>query len=88
MGIETAKKTLNVTTQRGIRHATHPLHRRYRVDNIHLHRKRLNTPFFMDHMVAKVKSLEGNNGLHVYTNGRFTAVYPCDGKDKAGVALR
>ena len=66
----------------------HPLHRRYRVDNIHLHRKRLNSPFYTDHMEAAVKSLEGNNGLHVYTNGKFTQVYPTESKMKAGQALK
>jgi len=88
VGIETAKNTLKVTTQRGIRHAVHPLHRRYRVDNIHLHRKRLDSHFYTDHMMAAVKSLEGNTGLHVYTNGKYTAVYPTDSRDKAGQAFR
>ena len=42
IGIETAKRTLQVTTQQGIRTALHPLHRRYRVDHLHLNRRRLN----------------------------------------------
>ena len=88
IGIETAKNIIKVTTQRGVRHVMHPLHRRYGVDNIHLHRKRLNSPFYTDHMVAAVKSLEGNNGLHVYTNGKFTQVYPTESRDKAGQALK
>jgi hypothetical protein len=32
-GIETAQRTLKTTTQRGVRYAIHPLHRRYRVDH-------------------------------------------------------
>ena len=39
VGIETAKKTLLVTTQQGVRQAVHPLRQRYRVDHLHLHRK-------------------------------------------------
>jgi transposase len=32
VGLETAQQTLKVTTQKGIRHAVHPLSRRYRTD--------------------------------------------------------
>ena len=42
-GLETAQRTLKTTTQRGVRHAIHPLHRRYRVDHLNLHRKRFMT---------------------------------------------
>ena len=45
-------------------------------------------PFYTDHMVATVKSLEGNSGLHIYTNGKFTAVYPMNSRVKVGQALR
>ena len=37
VGLETAKKTLQVTTQRGVRHAVHPIHRHYRTDHLALH---------------------------------------------------
>ena len=36
IGLDTAKKTIQVTTQRGIRHAIHPIHRRYRTDHLDL----------------------------------------------------
>jgi hypothetical protein len=42
IGLETAKRTLHVTTQRGVRTAIHSLHRRYCVDHLHLNRRRLN----------------------------------------------
>jgi hypothetical protein len=48
IGIETAKRTLQVTTQQGIRTALHPLHRRYRVDHLHLNRRLLNGDWFTD----------------------------------------
>ena len=46
--IDTVKETLRVTTQRGIRHAAHPLHRRYRVDNMQYNRKCLNSQWYTD----------------------------------------
>jgi hypothetical protein len=38
-GLETARRTLKTTTQNGIRHAIHPLTRRYRVDHLNLNRR-------------------------------------------------
>ena len=55
IGIERDKETLKVTTQKGIRHGVHPLHRRYRVDHMQFNRKRLNGKFYCDHLVAKNK---------------------------------
>jgi Mg2+/Co2+ transporter CorC len=37
IGIQTAKDTIQVTTQRGIRTAIHPMMRRLRVDHLNLH---------------------------------------------------
>ena len=74
IGIERAKETLKVTTQKGIRHAVHPLHRRYRVDHMQFNRKRLNEKFYCDHLVAKTKSLDGNTEAWLYTTGKFTVV--------------
>ena len=53
------KDTLRLTTQKRIIHAVHPLHLRYRVDNMQLNRKRLNAQFYTDHLLAKYKSLKG-----------------------------
>jgi hypothetical protein len=36
IGLETAQRTLRVTTQNGLRTAVHPITRRYRVDRLHL----------------------------------------------------
>jgi hypothetical protein len=41
VGLQTAKDTIRVTTQKGIRTAIHPMTRRVWVDHIHLHRQRL-----------------------------------------------
>jgi hypothetical protein len=85
-GIETAKKTLQTTTQRGVRQARHPLHRRYRVDHIHLNRRRLNDTFYTDTLFSRVKSLNGHKCAQLYTNGRFTRVYPMESKSSANIA--
>ena len=79
-GLDTAKQTLKVTTQRGIRHALHPLHRRYRVDHLDLNRKRLNGVFHMDQLFSNVKSINGNSCANVFTNGKLTQTYPKEGK--------
>lgn len=85
-GIETAKKTLQTTTQRGVRQARHPLHRRYRVDHLHLNRKRLNDTFYTDTLFSRVKSLQGHKCAQIYTNGKFTRVYPMESKSSANIA--
>ena len=88
VGLDTAKRTLQVTTQKGIRTAVHPLHRRYRVDHLEaLNRRRLGGQWYMDHLMSKVVSLGGNNGAWVYTNGRYTKTVPTDSRRKAGATL-
>jgi hypothetical protein len=87
IGLETAKRTLQVTTQRGIRTAVHPLHRRYRVDHLHLNRRRLNGDWFTDTLFSKVISIQGNTCAQVFTNGSFTTVHPLDSKAKVAQAL-
>jgi hypothetical protein len=85
-GIELAKQTLKTTTQRGVRHAIHPLHRRYRVDHLHLNRRRLNDTFYTDTLFSRVKSIKGHKCAQVYTNGKFTKVYPMESKSSANIA--
>ena len=88
IGLETAQRTLRGTTQDGVRTALHPITRRYRVDHIHLHRQRLNATFYTDTLLSKVPSIRGNKCAQVFTDGRFTAVYPLKSKAMAGDALR
>jgi hypothetical protein len=87
IGIDTAKRTMQVTTQQGVRTAMHPITRRYRVDHLQLHKKRLNSHFYCDSLIAKTKSLQGNNGAQIYTNGKFTSVYPWKLKSEVGQTL-
>ena len=85
-GIETAQRTLKTTTQRGVRYAIHPLHRRYRVDHLNLHRRRLTDTFYMDTLFSKVKSLNGMECAQLITNGSFTRVYPMESKSSHDIA--
>ena len=85
-GLETAKKTLKTTTQRGVRHSMHPLHRRYRVDHLNLHRRRLDDTFYMDTLFSKVTSLNGNTCAQLFTNGTFTRIYPMESKASKNIA--
>ena len=79
-GLDTAQRTLKKTTQQNIRHALHPLHRRYRVDHLDLTRRRLNATFFTDTLFSKTKSFNGNTCAQIYTNGYLTRVYPMTAK--------
>ena len=84
-GLETAQNTLKKTTQRNVRHALHPLHQRYRVDHLNLNRRRLNTTMYTDTLFARTKSLRQNTCAQVYTNGKFTQVYPMRAETGDGV---
>ena len=85
-GIETAQRTLKTTTQRGVRHSIHPLHRCYRVDHLNLHRRRLDDTFYMDTLFSKVKSLNGRTCAQLITNGNFTCIYPMESKASSNIA--
>jgi hypothetical protein len=85
-GLETARRTLKATTQNGIRHAIHPLTRRYRVDHLNLNRRRLNDTFYTDTLFSRVKSLKGFTCAQVYTNGRYTRVFPMALKSSENIA--
>ena len=70
-----------------IRTAVHLLHRRCRVDHLHLNRRRLNGDWFTDTLFLKVISIQGNTCAQVFTNGSFTTVHTLDSKAKVAQAL-
>ena len=88
IGLDTATKTLRATTQRGVHTALHPITRRYRVDHLAFNRKRLGGNFYTDGLKSSVTSLDGNNYAQVFTNGKYTAVYPMKARREAGSKLR
>ena len=80
-GLLTARKTLQHTTQLGVRSAIGPLTRRYRTNILQLHYRRLVTRFYTDTMFSKTKSLKGNTCAQVYTDGEgFVRAYPMTSK--------
>ena len=87
IGLDSARATLRVTTQQGIRTAISPITRRYRVDNLALHRNRLQTRIYTDTLFSKTTSLSGNKCAQVFTDGQFTSVYPMVSKAHVGQAL-
>lgn len=86
--IETAKATLDATTQLNLRSAVAPLTRGYRTDLLSQRLRRLDCKFFTDTLFAKVKSLSGNSCAQLYydPNG-FMYVYPMMSKGQAGESL-
>ena len=88
-GLDTAKRTLEKTTQRGVRRALTPLHRRYRTFHKEFYRNQLDISMSSDTLFAKVKSLQGNTCAHLYTTGKYTKVYPMADKtaDSVGETL-
>jgi hypothetical protein len=84
-GLETAKRTLKVTTQKVIGYAVQPVHRRYRVDHLNLHRKRLNQEWYMDQMFSRTTSMSKNTCANVFTNGKVTKVYPLPSTSSANL---
>jgi hypothetical protein len=90
VGLDKAKETLHVTTQKSIRYALHPIHRRYRVDHLlhlGLQARQIVKQFYLDHMQSKVKSLAQNTGAFVFTTGNFSKVYPVTSTAQAGEVL-
>jgi hypothetical protein len=87
IGLETAKATLDVTMQHGVQTAVHPMSRRLRVDHLHLHRPRLKGTWYLDTLIAKVKSVLGNKCANMFTNGKYTKVVPMASWKEAAESL-
>ena len=77
IGLDTAHRTITVTTQNGIRRVLHPVERRYRTRQAHLRFPTLNTRLYTDTMFSAVSSLRGNKCAQVFTNGiSYDLFYP------------
>ena len=88
IGVETARTTLNVTTQRGIRSIPNPATRRFKTQMAHLRYPRIRGMFYADIMEPKVKSLESHRYAHIIGNGRgFCKAYPMERKNESIYAL-
>ena len=88
IGLEAATQTIAVTTQRGLRTAVHPIHKRYRTKNTQLRYNHLNTIIYSDTMFASTKSIRGNTCAQVFVNNMsFSKLVPMRTKGEAGQAL-
>ncbi|KAI2506215.1 hypothetical protein MHU86_8250 [Fragilaria crotonensis] len=89
IGLNQAKQTIKVTTQRGARSAILPLSRRYRTDRMY-HQKKLRGPkFYTDTLFGRCKSVSNNTCAQIFANEhQFVKAYPMESKAKAGKALR
>ena len=89
IGIETARRTIENTTQLAIRSAVHPLRRRYRTDLLSLHYRRFDDTVYTDTLFSKYVSRLGNTCAQAFcTKGGYCAVYPMKSKSEAGNALQ
>ena len=76
LGLETSRDTMSATTRKGVRTSMEPIYRRFKVDHLDLHCKRLKGNWYADALISKVKSILGNNVANIYTQGKFVQVYP------------
>jgi hypothetical protein len=89
IGIETAKRTLKVTTQCGVRTVPHPtLSRRFRTNDRQLRYRRLPVDVFTDTMFSNSASRQGNRCAQVFsTSNGWVRAYPMKKKSEAHEAL-
>ena len=82
IGLEAAKRTLQVTTQRGLKTVVDPsIARRWGTNDRSMRYNRLKSDLFTDYMFANTTSIRGNNGGQVYTNSTdWIKIYPTSSK--------
>ena len=76
IGLHTAKDTIHVMTQCGIRTVVHPMTRRVRVNHLNLHRQRLKGTWFADTLLSKVKSNSVTRALTFIHRESLPVSYP------------
>lgn len=88
IGTEAAKRTLQVTTQGGVRRIQNPALRRFKTQMTHLRYPRLPGIYYCDTMKATVKSLEGHQYAHVIGNGKgYSRMFPMVAKNETVYSL-
>jgi hypothetical protein len=82
IGLEMAKRTLDATTQHGIRLSANPsIARRFRSNDQKMRYNCLNTDVYTDTMFSTVKSSRGNTCGQIYTNDlEWTRFFPMSSK--------
>jgi hypothetical protein len=89
ISLEAATKTLDKTTQKGIRTVANPsISRRFRTNDRQLRYRRLRTTLFTDTMFSKIPSRRGNTCAQIFCDqSGWTRIYPMKRKGEAHEAL-
>jgi hypothetical protein len=88
IGLNTAKKTLQATTQAGVRNVLAPGKWKVRQRLDHLKFLNLHGQYYTNTMFSKVKLTRGHKTAQVFTNGHgYDRFYPLPSKRFAGKAL-
>ena len=88
VGMNNAKQTYKITTQKGVRSAILPLSRRYKADR-HFNRPTLKGKWYTDYAFGRTKSLDGNVGAQVFANKEcFCNACPTSSKKFCGKDLQ
>ena len=88
IGLQTARNTLKVTTQSGIRNLYAPSERKLRFRNNHMRFPTLRGRFYTDQMFANTKSKRGHIGAQVFTNAKgYERFLPLAAKGDGHVCL-
>ena len=87
-GLESAKQTLKVTTQFGIRNVIHPYDKRYKTTFDHMRFPNLASKYYSDTMFTKLTSVRQNKMAQIFTDGKGdTHLYPLKRKAQVGSSL-
>jgi hypothetical protein len=77
IGLDTAKRTLQVTTQAGVRNVLVPAERKMRKKAPWLKFPSLSGKFYSDLMFSRLPSVHGDKGASIFTNGMgYDRIYP------------
>lgn len=88
IGYDVAKRTLQVTTQVGVRSIVHPAQRRFTTAMPHLRYPKLQGTYHADTMQGSVKSIRGFKYAHIIGNGHgFSKFYPMITKNETVQSL-
>ena len=88
IGLESAARILDVTTQNGIQKVVLPVEQCFRTKQSHLRFPTLDGKFFSDTTFPHPKSIRGNSCAQLTTNGKsYTHFYPMKAKSEAPNAL-
>jgi hypothetical protein len=88
ISLQQAQRTLEVTTQYGVRHSIHPLRRRYRTDTAMLGHWRLRCRMYTDTVFNKVWSIGGNRCAQIFCGENYVKAIPLASKALVAHALQ